>query len=602
MSENTKDDFLIRRVTYPDSSPLTFGKSYCKYNPLLLKTLIGATVELESKNVKKDKDFWIELKKTWLNTYWSEEPNLYENYKNQSAKDDFFNFGYHVGIWDGHFNLTKLAKETWHKYESIIRENINCDENKKLTPFREYFDVFLRNFVVTYNKRSYNPLKSILEKLKDKHKNLPNKDDLTLSNKNDLKKFLENTFNLNTDELPLWKSRIFFLLLSSTTYFEQLENSDRLELKITQEKLDDELQKCNDVYHDKEVDKIKKDLPNQTKKSKYLTGEDDQSSENLSSPSSLNEPLQAIYYGPPKTGKSSMLASKAKNFFGEDIIWINEKSSFDDLFWKEINNKEIELGFLIDFLIKAMSKPDQYFLIIIDNIDDNLSSLFKEYISLLKRDYFGFSDEPIEINDKYVYEEIKKTIKEHSGKSIEDLYSSLSEIKLLEHNKIFFTPNFYLWFTSNNFKKLETLDKSNFELINIGINNNENLIDKFVFKLMLTWEGKEKEVNWNSFRKIINSFLSEELEIDPSKLLGTFFINLETLEMFKEKPEKLSKVIAENVISHLFFNISKFDIWSVFKKNHPYDPLELKNIFLECGDDVFSSYLAKKLKEGVIYK
>lgn len=123
------------------------------------------------------------------------------------------------------------------------------------------------------------------------------------------------------------------------------------------------------------------------------------------------------------------------------------------------------------------------------------------------------------------------------------------------------------------------LDKSNFELINIGINNNENLIDKFSFKLMLTWEGEEKEVNWNSFRKIINSFLSEELGIDPSKLLGTFFINLETLEMFKEKPEKLSKVIAENVISHLFFNISKFDIWSIFKKNHPYDPLELKNIF-----------------------
>lgn len=154
MNENTKDDFLIRRVTYPDSSPLTFGKSYCKYNPSLLKTLIGATVELELQSVEKDKDFWIKLKTTWLNNHWSKEPNLYENYKNQSAKDDFFNFSYHIGIWDGNFNLTELAKETWSKYESTKKGN-EKDNDESLKPFREYFDIFLRNFVVTYNEKSY---------------------------------------------------------------------------------------------------------------------------------------------------------------------------------------------------------------------------------------------------------------------------------------------------------------------------------------------------------------------------------------------------------------------------------------------------------------
>lgn len=88
-----------------------------------------------------------------------------------------------------------------------LKKGNEKDNDESLKPFREYFDIFLRNFVVTYNEKSYNPLKSILEKLKDENSQ---ENEFTLSNKNNLKKFLEMTFDLDLEnELPLWKCRIF---------------------------------------------------------------------------------------------------------------------------------------------------------------------------------------------------------------------------------------------------------------------------------------------------------------------------------------------------------------------------------------------------------
>ena len=574
MNENTKDNFLIRRVTYSDSSPLTFGKSYCKYNPLLLKTLIGATVELEElQSVEKDKDFWIKLKTTWLNNHWSKESNLYENYKNQSAKDDFFNFGYHIGIWDGNFNLTELAKETWSKYESTKKKG----NNESLKPFREYFDIFLRNFVVTYNEKSYNPLKSILEKLKNENSQ---ENEFTLSNKNNLKKFLEITFSEN--DLPLWKCRIFFYLLSSTTYFKFEENKNRLELKITKEKLEEELSKCEDTYHNQDVSIIQNNILNYsdkniylTKKNKYLEDEKKRRQEKKEHSKEinyieLNEPYQTIYYGGHKVGKSFILNEKVKNFFEEEnyeLIYMDETWNFEKCFWQK-NDNDVKIGLFLDLLIKAICNPNQNFLIAIEDIDKNSNNLFGVFKKLFERNEDGFSKDPQKICDEKILKKINEEIKNKTRKDKEIFDELFFEKGIkINQNEIYFPPNFYIWATASNVNEFIS-ERKFWNFVHVSIDNKEELIKDFKFKLKLNNENHESIVCWNDFRKNINDFLADELNLSENNLIGTFFIDLEIMK--KLNIDDLSKKIINDVLFRLFYYINQFDSLGIFNKDYTY--------------------------------
>lgn len=611
MSGNKEDknpNLLIKRTIYPDSSSLTFGKSYCKYNPLLLKTLIGATVELENK--EKNKDFWIELKTTWLNKYWLKESDLYDNYKNQSAKDDFFNFGYHIGIWDGNFNLTKLAQETWDKYkknEKAMSAN-EKDNDESLKPFREYFDVFLRNFVVTYNKMSYNPLKSILEKLNEEEKGLQ---EFILSNKQNLRSFLNDTFHLESD-LPLWKCRIFFYLLSSTTYFKFNEDQNQLTLKITKEKLEEELSKCEDTYHDQDVNIIQNNILNYSDKSIYLTKRNKYSEgEKIIKRESkgnikkinyieLNEPYQTIYYGGHKIGKSFILNEKVNNFFEEEnyeLIYMDETWNFEKLFWQK-NDDDVKIGLFLDLLIKAICNPDQNFLVAIEDIDKNSNNLFGVFNNLFERNESGFSKHPQKISDEKVFKKINEYIKNKTGEYKEDFEELIFE-KGIEINKdeIYFPPNFYIWATASNVNEF-IFERKFWNLVHVSINNKEELIKDFKFELKLNSKNNKSFVYWNDFRKIINSFLSNELNLSENNLIGTFFIDLEILK--KLDIYDLSKKIINDVLFHLFYYINQFDLWGIFNKEYDYNFSSLKTNFSNNGIDIFCSFLQDKLEGGLI--
>ena len=610
MSGNKEDknpNLLIKRTIYPDSSSLTFGKSYCKYNPLLLKTLIGATVELEKK--EKNKDFWIELKTTWLNKYWLKESDLYDNYKNQSAKDDFFNFGYHIGIWDGNFNLTKLAQETWDKYEknrNSMSDN-EKDNDQSLKPFREYFDVFLRNFVVTYNKMSYNPLKSILEKLSEDKNGLQ---EFILSNKQNLRSFLNDTFHLESD-LPLWKCRIFFYLLSSTTYFKFNEDQNQLTLKITKEKLEEELSKCEDTYHDQDVNIIQNNILNYSDKSIYLTKEnkyleDDKKRRQEKKEHSkvinyieLNERYQTIYYGGHKVGKSFILNEKVNNFFEEEnyeLIYMDETWNFEKLFWQK-NDDDVKIGLFLDLLIKAICNPNQNFLVAIEDIDKNSNNLFGVFKNLFERNKSGFSKHPQKISDEKVFKKINEEIKNKTGEYKEDFEELIFEKGIeINEDEIYFPPNFYIWATASNVNEF-IFERKFWNLVHVNIDNKEELIKDFEFELKLNSKNNKSSVYWNDFRKIINSFLSNELNLSENNLIGTFFIDLEILK--KLDIYDLSKKIINDVLFHLFYYINQFDSWGIFNKEYDYNFSSLETNFSNNGIDIFCSFLQDKLEGGL---
>ena len=215
---------LINRKTYHNTSLLTFGNSYCRYNLNLLKILIQATINANEKIKEDEKDsyFYQKIKQEWLDL-WKDETELKNNYFNESTKKDFFNFAFHIPIWKGDYNLTSLAIEVWEEY----------DKTKKIEEFNLFFDRFLLNYIVTFRNKSYNPFLIVLNELKNENKNKKDEEKVIVNNSK-LREIFEKKFEY--ENFPLWKSRIFYLLISSSSYFEK-ENEYSLELKIDLKKI-----------------------------------------------------------------------------------------------------------------------------------------------------------------------------------------------------------------------------------------------------------------------------------------------------------------------------------------------------------------------------
>lgn len=402
MSKNKNKKHLIKLIPYPNSSSLRFGGSRCKNNLLLLKTLIEATSEL--KNEKRNSEFPKKLFDKWSEK-WLDENKKSKSYKSKQTMRDFFSFGYHIGIWNNDFELTDLAKETLDKY------------NGDVNTFKSFFDVLLSNFIVSYKHKTYNPLLLLLEGLKNKlKKQLENMSSKNRLSSNKLEEqleidtgFIEEIFNkMLKCSLENWKSRMFYLLLSSSNYFERNKKNNSLKLK---EKIENLISKCNNKYHNKDIYEIKQDIDNQTKKSQYLTTgkTSDKSNKKISFKRIPNEKNQVIYFGASGVGKSYLLDSKIRNIFGsgnyyEDNvkrISLNKNTSFEELFWQEKSDESIELGFLLRFLIKAISNPKEYFILIIEDVGYyNYIDVFNSFFSLFERDKDGFSKYPLDVDEK----------------------------------------------------------------------------------------------------------------------------------------------------------------------------------------------------------
>ena len=534
------------------------------------------------------------------------------NYNHQSIKDDFFNFGYHIGIWKGDYHLSELAKEFYEK----------CNNEKEL---KKYFNKILLNYVITFENKSYNPLILVLEFLK---KN--NKKEIKTS---DLKKIFVDLSNKNNEEensfFGMWKFRILHLLLTSSEYFswsneDNYRNTSSLFWK--EEDINKLIKKCNYKYHNKDAIKIQLDITDQNKKTLYLTtGQIEQQAEKLTEeqqPEKLTEeqqaekielikksiileqPHQLIYFGAPGVGKSYSLNLRAFEFFEEENIErvvISNELKYSDFIWKKENN-EVILGILIKQIIKAIVNFDKNFLLIIEDIGNfNYLDVFGDFIQLFDRNNDGISKNKIKISID-VQKEIEKEIEKEESSLIEEkknyftsYYEDYEEGIL--NQGIFFPRNLYIWSTMNSFSdwnlSLNNYFKRRWEFKYIDIDNEEHIINEFKFKLnnfRLDKNLGQGLVNWNKFRKTINLYLSKVLNIKEGNLLGTFFINIETLE-YMDLKDDLFKIIQNKVLFFLYNDISEFDIWKLFNKDYTASFSNLYRNFEKEGFNVFSEQL-----------
>ena len=600
---NKNKESLIKLIPYPNSSSLRFGGSYCKNNLLLLKTLIEATDKLESE--ERNSEFPKKLFETW-SEMWLIENKKNESYKSKQTMRDFFSFGYHIGIWNNNFKLTDLAKKTLADYK--YKDDINT--------FKSFFDVLLRNFIVSYKYKTYNPLLLFLMGLENK----PEK-----QSKIDTRVIKEIFNEMLNYSLENWKSRMFYLLLSSSNYFQKNNKNNHLELK---EEIKNLMSECNNKYHHKDIYEIQQDIDDQTKKSQYLTTgkTDDKSNEEFSFKRIPNEKNQVIYFGTSGVGKSYLLDSKIKNIFGSDSYYennvkrisLNKNTSFEELFWRGKSDESIQLGFLLKFLIKAISNPNEYFILIIEDVGYyNYIDVFNSFFSLFERDKDGFSKYPLDVDGKIAKKIIElfleeiKPLGEHQKKKMKNLIRRVffhidvtdDNIDISEMNdfKISFTPNFYIWSTLNSFdnwsKPFNNYFKRRWDFQYIDINNGEENIEEYKFKLKFSSNGKTRSVSWNKFRKIINDFISNNLELNESKLMGTFFINIDTLKECESDEDKLTEIIKNKILFYLYDDVGSSNLWDIFNKKNASSFSSLLKNFSIYGTKVFSEDLKLKLEE-----
>lgn len=598
---NKNKESLIKFIPYPNSSSLRFGGSYCKNNLLLLKTLIEATDKLEGE--ERNSEFPKKLFETW-SEMWLIENEKNQSYKSKQTRRDFFSFGYHIGIWNNNFKLTDLAKKTLADYKGDINT------------FKSFFDVLLRNFIVSYKYKTYNPLLLFLMGLENK----PEK-----QSKIDTRVIKEIFNEMLNYSLENWKSRMFYLLLSSSNYFQKNNKNNHLELK---EEIKNLMSECNNKYHDKDIYEIQQDIDDQTKKSQYLTTgkTDDKSNEEFSFKRIPNEKNQVIYFGTSGVGKSYLLDSKIKNIFGSDSYYennvkrisLNKNTSFEELFWREKSDESIQLGFLLKFLIKAISNPNEYFILIIEDVGYyNYIDVFNSFFSLFERDKDGFSKYPLDVDGKIAKKIIElfleeiKPLGEHQKKKMKNLIRRVffhidvtdDNIDISEMNdfKISFTPNFYIWSTLNSFdnwsKPFNNYFKRRWDFQYIDINNGEENIEEYKFKLKFSSNGKTRSVSWNKFRKIINDFISNNLELNESKLMGTFFIDIDTLEECESDEDKLTEIIKNKILFYLYDDVGSSNLWDIFNKKNASSFSSLLKNFSIYGTKVFSEDLKLKLEE-----
>ena len=266
--------------------------SFCKQKPDLLESLIISTNNLDNQGKNKNKDI---LKSEW--------EKVWEKYPvSQSVKSSisaFFNSGYYFGIWDNNYNLSELAQKVL---------------NKEITP-QDYLDIFILNYVIQIENKTYNPLVCLLEYLIEN-----NYEYQTFQITNDvisdvMKKTSPDWAKKSTDDeddedkkKENQKHRHLHLLFRGTNYFEWLSEqreTNKSKLKINPQEL---LDKCNRKYHDQPVEKFKADNSNWTENSIYLTtgfsaDRFDASTIQSSFKNNTNQDFkQKIYYGAPGTG------------------------------------------------------------------------------------------------------------------------------------------------------------------------------------------------------------------------------------------------------------------------------------------------------------
>lgn len=257
-----------------------------------------------------------------------------------------------------------------------------------------------------------------------------------------------------------------------------------------------------------------------------------------------------IYFGAPGTGKSFQLEEDKNNLltdyesnysrvtFHPDYSYANFVGTYKPVPIKENNETRITYEYVsgpfMRLLVKALDKPSEPFLLIIEEINRaNVAAVFGDVFQLLDRKKDNSSRYPIDTSV-----EMKKYLEDELGKTYE---------------KLKIPSNMFIWATMNSADQgvfpMDTAFKRRWNFKYFGIDKYENKIENIIFTL------NDVEISWNTLRKQINKeLLSDEYKINEDKLLGPFFAfdEYKDTEITEDDEEDIKDIFKNKIIMYLF--------------------------------------------------
>ena len=228
-------------------------------------------------------------------------------------------------------------------------------------------------------------------------------------------------------------------------------------------------------------------------------------------------------------------------------------------------------------LTKALNNPGSNFLLIIEEINRaNVAAVFGDVFQMLDRDKNGTSEYPIAAS-----KDIKKYLKD--------------EIKTgnIDLEQIRIPSNMYIWATMNSADQgvfpMDAAFKRRWNFEYLGIDDKENKVQNYYIPM-----GKDRNVNWNDFRKKLNNKLSEH-GTNEDKLLGPFFLSSKDLENALKDREAFIKLFKSKVLMYLFEDVVKMNPGKLFTGigNNPMRYSEICKAFDEQGEKIFGFSLGQ---------
>ena len=303
-----------------------------------------------------------------------------------------------------------------------------------------------------------------------------------------------------------------------------------------------------------------------------------------------------IYFGAPGTGKSytleddknKLLLGYENNYarvtFHPDYSYANFVGTYKPVPIKEKNETHITYEYVpgpfIRLLVKALDKPSEPFLLIIEEINRaNVAAVFGDIFQLLDHEEDYTSRYPIDASldaQKYLKSELKK---------------SFDQIEI--------PGNMFIWATMNSADQgvfpMDTAFKRRWDFKYFGINENEKEINQIKVTL------HDKEIYWNKLRKVINKELTR-YKINEDKHLGPFFAFEEYAKVGEIPVDEFADIFKNKIIMYLFEDAARSKRNKLFNgvKEEEYEGNISYSEICEKFDEIDVGIFNKNIRKNVV--
>lgn len=244
--------------------------------------------------------------------------------------------------------------------------------------------------------------------------------------------------------------------------------------------------------------------------------------------STSKEKYNRIVFGAPGTGKSHRLNEEAKKSFADanservtfyaTYSYAQFVGTYKPVMKGEGANEKIAYQFVpgpfLRTLVKALNRPEENFLLIIEEINRaNAAAVFGDVFQLLDRGVDGVSEYSIAASED-VKKYLEKVLTEGGKQTLAKLSGSMDMLKI--------PANLYLWATMNSADQgvfpLDTAFKRRWSFEYIGIDDGEDDAANLTIA-----GGGTGGYEWKKLRKFLNGLLTE-YGVNEDKLMGPFFL------------------------------------------------------------------------------